>query len=487
MEAPTALRMATRRFLHILLATSGLVLGLPRSGAFGQIAGKPTAGDAFLTQQRALQDENERKLQQELPAAQKIRFDYGGWYNFYFFLFDDGINSSRTLRQNDLRLWGYVNADRGIHEAYARMRMSYTDWNHGDSYTPNEDDLAGPDLERGWYQFDVAKALRLYEQSSTSLDLKVKFGRDLVQVGTGYAIDLPLDHLQVQGELANFETTFIGGRTPRSTENIDRSRVVESHSDRDFFIVQEKYKGFDRHEPFFYFASQSDHTPEDPPDLLQEYEYDSQYFGWGSTGELARNLRYESEWVVERGSSYGDHRFMRRDTIKAWGFDQRLDYFFQHKMKPVASLEYMFGSGDANRLDSPTDAKGGNRSDYVDRSFIGFGFRDTGLSFAPRLSNVHVWRLGGSFRPFPDAEALKELELGSDWFLYAKNRSAAAVSDFLADRNSGYLGWEMDYYANYRITSDLAWTIRFGTFFPGRGFTDETTRTFLLTGIAWSF
>ena len=447
----------------------------------------PTPDEAFLSRRRALERENDRKMQENLPLAQKFRVDYGGWYDFYFFLFDDGLNSSRTLRQHDLSLWTYFNADRGIHEGYVRVRTAYTDWNHGDSYTGNEDDLFGPNLDRGWYQFDLTRALRGYEKSAPPFELRAKFGRDLVQPGTGYAVDLPLDHVRLQGEWLNFETSLIYGRTPSSTENIDRSRPVADHSNRYFLIVEERYKGFDKHEPFAYVAIQDDRTREDPIDLLQNYRYDSRYVGFGSSGELIDNLKYSTEWVIERGRSYGHERFLRQDRIKAWAFDQRLDYYFRHKMKPVISGEYMFASGDTDRLDSPTNALGGNRRDHVDRGFVGFGFRDTGISFSPRLSNIHVWRLGGAFRPLAEVEALKDLELGTDWFLYAKHHSDAAVSDVFADRQSGYLGWEMDYFANYRITSDLSWTVRFGSFFPGRSFSDQTTRTFLLTGVTWSF
>lgn len=442
---------------------------------------------AFIERQRALVRENDARLQQNLPAAQKVRVDYGGWFNSYIFLFDDGFESSRTLRQNELRLWLSLSADRGIHEGYARMRASYLDWNSGDSYTGNDDDLNGPNLERGWYQFDMAKALRLYEQFDSPMELKIKLGRDLLNIGTGYAISLPLDHVQLQAGLYGFETTMLYGRTPSSTPNIDRSRPVEDHSDRDFWIIEQRYKGWDSHEPFVYVAWQEDHTREDPPNLLQSYKYDSRYIGWGSTGELIDNLRYGTEWVIERGSSYGDRRFLHANDIKAWAFDQRLDYFFRHKMKPVISAEYMFASGDPTRLGSPTDAEGGVSNGYVDRSFVGFGFRDTGISFAPRLSNIHIWRLGGTFRPFPEVDVVKDLELGSDFYLYWKNKSVAAVSDVLADQRSGYLGWEMDYYANYRIFSDLSYTVRFGTFFPGSAFSDQTTRTFLLTGVTWSF
>lgn len=484
------MRPATPFASILLLVAAGLLAPVPAESVaqLGLDSRQPTGvSSAFLERQRALERENERKLQRDLPISQKFRVDWGGWYNSYFFLFDDGVESSRTLRQNDLRLWTSITADRGIHEAYFRMRATYDDWNAGDSFTRNEDDLEGPNLERGWYAFDVAKALRLYEGVESPFEFKLKIGRDLVRIGTGYAIDLALDHVMVKGEVLDFETTFIGGRTPASTENIDRSRPVADHSDRVFYIIEERYKGWDHHEPFVYVVWQDDHTTEDPPNLLQQFRYDSRYIGFGSTGELIDNLRYSTEWVIERGRSYGHQRFIRRDKIKAWGFDHRLDYFFRHKAKPVLTAEWMFASGDANRLGSPTNAEGGNRNDHVDRSFVGFGFRDTGVSFSPRLSNLHIWRLGTSFLPFPDVEAVKEMEVGTDWYLYYKHRSSAAVSDFLADRQSGYLGWEMDYFMNYRILSDLSWTIRFGAFFPGEAFSDRTSRTFLLTGITWSF
>ncbi len=449
----------------------------------------PSRGAAsdFLQRQRDLERENQRKVHEQLPATQKFRMDYGGWYNAYFFLFDDGVESSRTLRQNELRLWASFSADRGIHNGYARVRMTYNDWNAGDSFSGNEDDLDGPNLERGWYSFDVGRAIDAYGNNDAPFGLTFKLGRDLVTIGTGYAIDLPLDHVQVQAELFDFQTTYIAGRTPASTENIDRSRPVADHSDRVFHIIEQRYKGWAEHEPFFYIAWQDDHTTEDPPSLYQQYRYDSRYIGFGASGELVDNLRYHTEWVIERGRSYNDQRFMQRSKIKSWGFDHRLDYFFTHKTKPVVSAEWMFASGDPNRLFTPTNAAGGNAGDHVDNSFVGFGFRDTGIAFSPRLSNMHVWRAGASFRPLPEVEAAKSLEVGSDCYLYYKNRSKAAVSDGLADRQSGYLGWEVDCFANYRIVSDLAWTVRFGSFFPGKAFSDRTTRTFLLTGVTWSF
>jgi hypothetical protein len=250
--------------------------------------------------------------------------------------------------------------------------------------------------------------------------------------------------------------------------------------------VQVRYLGFEKHRPFFYWMRQNDQRHETTLPLFQNFSYDSEYFGFGSEGELFKDLRYSTEWVIENGRSYGDRMFFRQDPIHAWAFDILLEYLPDWKYDPRFLFEYMFASGDADRFGSPTDAIGGNTRED-DRSFVGFGYRDTGLSFAPRLSNIHIWRLGASFYPFEEVRGLEGLELGTDWFLYAKNHSEGAVSDPLANNASSYLGWEMDYFANWRITSDLAVTARLGAFFPGKAFDDQTCRTFFLTGVTWSF
>ena len=81
----------------------------------------------------------------------------------------------------------------------------------------------------------------------------------------------------------------------------------------------------------------------------------------------------------------------------------------------------------------------------------------------------------------------RQAALGSDLYLYWKHHRAAAVSDYTATEGSGYLGWEIDVYANWEITNDLFWTTRYGVFLPGSAFEDQTTRTFLLVGVTWSF
>ena len=354
------------------------------------------------------------------------------------------------------------------------------------AYDGNDDDWEGPNLERGYYRFDLQRALAAYAGRRVPYNFQFKIGRDLTTFGTGYVLSTPLDQVLLTAEAANVRLTGLIGRTVGSAEDFDRTRYT-TRTRRAFFGVEARYLGLERHEPFAYVLWQRDHNDDTFPHPLQEYDYDSFYVGLGSEGELIDNLRYSTEWTYESGRSWGDRRFLYRDVIDAWAFDAQLEYLFDAPTRPRASLEYMFASGDEDRLLSPTDTVGGNREDFKNTSFVGFGWRDTGLSFAPTLSNIHVWRGGASFFPLPGSRRFDRLELGSDSFLHWKHHRAAAVSDPTATVQSGYLGWEIDVFANWEITSDLFWTTRYGLFFPGQAFEDRTTRTFLLVGVTWSF
>lgn len=450
--------------------------------ALGQDAHGP---ESFVNQQRAIQEQTRKEFDAQLGAAGRAAFDWGGWYSLNVFMFDDGVNSSRTLRRHDLRIWGRLTLDHGAQEVYARGRVSLIDFNHGDSYTGNEDDIDGMNLERGYYRLDLAKAIRAYEHREIDYNLVLTAGRDLVYFGTGLTLAAPLDHVSLVGTYNDFELTTLAGKSVGSTQDFDLSRTA-TRSHRNFFGGQLKYRGFERHEPFAYALWQRDHNREAEWEPFQSFDYDSQYFGLGSTGELVKSLRYETEAVYECGHGHGEED-MRHTNISAWAYRAELEYLFAGPLKPRASIEYLFGSGDPDRLGSPTNTIGGNIGDHEDAGFIGFGYEDTGLAFAPRYSNLHMWRAGASFYPFPECERFERLEVGTNWYMFHKHHASAAVSDPTADVQSGYLGWEIDCFANWRVTHDFAWTARLGAFFPGAAFDDQSTRTFMLVGMVWSF
>lgn len=465
------------------LMGTAVMLALLATSAYAQQTRDP---DAFLNRQRAIEAELVQRYDSEVGDAGRTVFDWGGWANFHLMIFDDGVKRSRTFRRHDLRLWGRLTIDDGAHQIYARGRFSFLDFDPGDSYDGNDDDVNGPNLERGFYRFDLAKALRADGHTPRDYNVLITVGRDLVRFGDGLTLSTTLDHVALRGITPDFDVRLLAGKTVGSSEDFDRSRVT-TRTRRNFLGGELRYTTPERHEPYIYVLWQRDRNREAIPVLLRSFDYDSFYFGIGSTGELGRGWRYATELVYETGTNYGHRALFSRQDIEAWAFRVELEHLFSGDHRGRASVEYLFGSGDSDRFASPTNTIGGNVGDRSDNGFVAFGYRDTGLSFAPRVANLHMGRIGASYYPWPGDAELGRLELGTDWYIFHKHHRDGAVSDPTADLRSGYLGWEMDYFLNWRVTADFAWTARLGAFFPGRAFSDRATRLFALVGLTWSF
>jgi len=467
-----------RHLLFVLVACSGL----PLASATAQ---STTAGESFLRQQRVVDEKLHQERMEIAPLAEMLHFNWGGWLEYYLFHFDDGVQKSRFAQRPSLVLWTHLSADNGAHELFVRMRLRYSWFRPGDELDRQED-WWGPNFDRAWYQIDIGKAFRLMRPSDP-YQLKARIGRQPVLFGTGYALDLPMDAVQLDARLCHLRLLGLFGRSIGSTPNIDRSEPVDSHMHRLFYGVQAAWEGWQRHVPFAYAIWNDDKTDERPKDWRQNYSYDSAYFGLGSRGEAVRNLTYWAEAVFETGRSYGNGQFLRRDRIEAWGWDVGLEYLFDLPWRPRLAAEYLFASGDPDRQGSPTSAAGGNSVGTRDTSFVAFGFRDTGIAAGLFPSNLHIFKFAASCTPFPQIEFLHNLEIGTNWFIYAKNRQRGAISDFTADRREPFVGWEMDYFVNWRLSSDLSWTTRWGVFFPGDAYSDRGARNFIFTGLTWSF
>lgn len=464
-----------------LLASAAL---LPVA-ALAQQNAPNSPSDNILRQQRVVDERRGEERRKADPLGDFLDWQWGGWVDFYSFHFQDGDQSQRLLQRPSASLWTRITADDGAHEIFARTKLTFEYYAHGDEFD-RQQDWIGPNLDRGWYEVDIGRALHI-SRKDDPLGLSVRLGRQDVQFGTGYALDLPLDAVRFDARLAALRVTGIWGRTIGSYPNVDRSEPVDSHSARRIGGVQLTYEGIENHRPFAYAVWNDDFTDERPQDPRQNYAYDTRYFGFGSRGSIITDLNYWAEAVFEFGKSYGDGDFYSRDDVRAFGSDIGIEKLFRCAMRPRLAAEYMFASGDNDRIFSPTNAAGGNYGDRIDRSFVGFGFRDTGISSGLTPSNLHIWKVGGSLHPLEQVELLRDFEVGTNWFLYHKNRSRAAISDTSAGEFDGFVGWEMDYFVNWRLSSDLAWTIRWGMFFPGDAFDDRGSRSFLLTGLTWSF
>ena len=318
----------------------------------------------------------------------------------------------------------------------------------------------------------------------------VKVGRDYYTIGTALTLALPLDAVQVTAHWKNWQVTGLFGMTLHDTPNIDDSDAVSDHMDRQFWGGELRYKGFSRHEPFAYFLLQRDHTGADYKSATQAYHYDSNYVGIGSSGSiLSPHLRYETELVFECGRSFAEGVSDTTERIDAMAFDLLLEYLFPTKMHPKASFEYLFGTGDRNRRLSSTSTVGGNMTGTPDHAFNAFGFRDTGLAFGPDMANLHIFSGGVSVFPLEDhGRWFKKMEIGTKVFFYMKHRNSGAISDTTAVNASSWVGWEWDVFCNWRVTSDVSWTIRYGIFAPGEAFGgNKDSRHFLYSGLTYSF
>ncbi|MCK4600839.1 MAG: alginate export family protein, partial [Phycisphaerae bacterium] len=408
------------------------------------------------------------QLDEQVPSAREVGFDAGGWFSFAFFNYDDPVDTKkRTLRQFQLRAWANLNI-RGEHQFYFRGLVGWDDWNKGDNPLARGDEDTDPEVERAWYQLDLGQILRNRTGKAPAIGLKVKAGRAYAEIGTALALSMPLDMVQFNVTAGEWELMALLGKSLTNSRNIDDSEPVTTHQERCFWGIELAYTGFDQHRPFVYYLQNDDHTAAKPEVPAQSFEYSSRYLGVGSTGSLILpDLRYQTELVWEWGKTYSNDVVYGRDKICAMAYDLLLEYLFQTRLHPKVSVEYLFATGDSDRQTSATATVGGNTQGTRDNAFNAFGFRDTGLAFAPRVSNLHIYTVGASFFPLEEHELFRKMELGTKAFFYHKASGDGPISDTTATNNAQWVGWEWDIFCDWRITSDLTWTIRYGAFQPG--------------------
>lgn len=433
--------------------------------------------------------EQQLRVQMDQQAAEnkEVGFDAGGWFNYALFNYDDNTNTNRTLNQFSLRAWAKLNVQ-GVHQVYVRALTGWDVWDGGNPKDEGENNVYyDPKLERAWYKFDLGKLMEQNGQKPP-VRLSVQVGRDYLELGTGFGLSTTLDMVRINASMKNWDVLGFLGKTVYHSKNIIESDPVYERNDRCVWGGQMTFTGMANHRPFAYFVSQTDHTPTryDTPD--QKYRYNSRYVGLGSTGTIfSPNLMYGLEGVGEFGETFSDGSNSGRDRICAGGIDAMLQYLFQTQLHPHVGVEYMFGSGDRDRTLSATSiSPGGNKQGTIDHAFNSMGYRDTGVAFAPRVSNLHIYSANAGFYPLESVKLFKRMEWGVKGFVYQKAVSGA-ISDDTGANDSRWVGWEVDVYCDWRITSDVTLSVRYGAFQPGSAFESGETRNFFYTGLTYSF
>ncbi len=471
----------------ILIAGIALLTGL----------GFTRIGFSQMTERdRVIEDEKRKDLakteERILLEEKKFYLDHGGWIstNFVFNSNDDNSQDKTDIPYHtedvDLRSWVRgtflgVLEDMPENDFYFYLRWK-SDWLFKDpsdtSVAVYSSDFDGLRLDMGYANFDFRPMFNL------------KAGRQYLKLGRGIAYNNVHDGIEVSGSYSKFEGKAFVSKTPVHEDNIDYSVPgYDRGSDRNFTGLEATLLTIAGHKPYAYLLFESDSSEEDPDDAAHEYDYDANYIGLGSKGQLIKDMRYWLEVIRETGHSYRYSNVDSREKIKAWALDTGLSYYWNVDSHPIFSLEYAYGSGDPDRV-NVTNTINGNIEDD-DTNFLYFGYYPSSFALAPRLSNIRVFGLGASFKPLElsGKKDAGDFQLGTKLYLYRKNKSEGGISDVDATTKKSEIGYEIDVYSSWRIFSDLIWSLQYGHFHPGKAYptTANDNENYLFTNLVFVF
>lgn len=390
-------------------------------------------------------------------AVQRWVLEYGGWMNFRYTDFHNDDNNAdvedslKASFDTDVRIWlkatlkPPVGADYDNEQVfYFRIKDLYTQ-EYGDSSLENFDNN-GPHLDYAYGVLDFSPWW-------------IEVGRKYFSIGRGIAYSDVNDGIQINYKVPGWNVGAFASHSLPHEENIDTSVPgYDKNSDRYFFGIGAGYSGIKGHQVYGFTMAQRDFSNERPNDPNQQYTYNSNYFGIGARGKSFWKTTYFSEVIRETGKSYIAGSNLKAN-IDAWAADAGLEKQLDIFLTPQLSLEYAYGSGDADRADV-TNTISGNASGG-DNNFLYFGYKPTGLALAPRLSNLHMARLGTKLQP------LERMTVQLNYYRFWKDKKEGAIFDAEATQSSLDVGQEIDLEASWQMLSDLDMTLEYGHFVPG--------------------
>ncbi len=435
-----------------------------------------------------------QRIDPSLSLSESLTVDVGGFASLIGLNLTDEEANSRGLFQSEVALYGRVTLG-GAHTGFVRARFRNRQFTPGDSFDGRGDQWTDPILERYWYEFDLRRQLALSSGERSDHNVTLRLGRQFVDWGTG--ISLSENLLGGLGRVSlgdRLSFDVLAGVTPadESVIDFDASRdEFDRKTRRGFFGGAVRYVTESGHSFFGYGLRMEDLNTDNTSDLLPgeviDFDYSATYLGVGSSGSFGPRLAYLAELVYQLGESASDPLLgsQSREDISAFAGRFQLDVLFQDEFRTRLQLEALFATGDSDRLVT-TDTIGGNSPGTTDTAFNSLGFVNTGLSFAPTLSNLWVGRAGVSTFPLTDVRGMDQFQVGADLFVFGKFDSSAPIDEPTGD--DALLGFETDLYMNYRVTSDLAVNGRYGAFFPGDAIDGPSdVRHFVSLGITLSF
>jgi hypothetical protein len=458
------------------LAITGILVAIAAAGASVARAQAPLP--TGLERVRLIQDRSRQELSKteylKLPSTDETQLDVGGWMTFTFLDFRDDDHAKATpdlierLLLADYRAYAKV-AHRKGHKFYGRLRnLDFKFFTAPGVVPPTTQSQEGVEV-------DLAYIDLVLDSDRKGM---ARLGRQFVRAGRGLTLSAELDGAALEYTGSAWKARMLYGRTLQRDPDIDSSiqGFDRGFGRRDFYIAEGEYRMSSGTRYYAYLLSERDQSR--TLSLAQsrlDFHYDADYVGLGTEGRFDPLLHYYLEIVKQSGETLVDIAGGPRVSIDAAGAVAGLLYYPRWKYRPFLSMEYGFGTGDPERR-SVTNVFGGKRTITSDTNFLPFGVYDGGLALSPRLSNLHVLRLGYQTKPLPRGDRiLPDLLFGTKLSYYMKEEKDGVVSDPLASLAAHDVGFGADFFVGARPFSDLSLLVQYGRFVPGKAYPDPVS------------
>ena len=454
-------------------AVIAIILFSVPSGAYADLT--PGEKPANIERGRITADEETRSMKstEKVSGAKKdFTFDYGGWVFFDMEKYYD-MDHNRQIEDwvkndnyTDIRIWLKATYYRMV-TFYARFSNLYFDVPEVSSdYSGKGSYNFGPRVDMLYATLDLS--------NKYNVPFSVTIGRQFFTVGKGITYSNTDDGVQAIYRIG--DDIIVKGFASQSRDhqyNVDYSLPsFRSDNDRHYYAAELAYI-MPTAVFYVYGLYQDDCTKPKPQMPGQNFTYDSGYIGSGISGQFGKNFSYWGEYIKEYGTSNTDAARTELEVrpVDAWAFDIGANYKVDVYSHPTFECEMAYGSGDKDRK-RVTNTVGGNINGK-DTNFLYFGVFNAGYAFVPRLSNMYIYKVEGSLKPFEFIPYIGEnIAFGAKYYVYNKDQLSGGVYDIYATEPSRYIGSECDTYMHYKAYENLYFTIHCGVFFPGKAFPD---------------
>jgi hypothetical protein len=399
--------------------------------------------------------------------------------NFYDVTFNWGGSSLALLRWNwdddntealadttrKIQRWilyAYFNARYGQHLSYhLRLRNRY----HFQDFDPINNSNEGLDVDQQYGELDFEPFI-------------FTMGRQFQQLGRGHVLRTNFDAIKLAYSDDFVDVDMFTGKLFGSNQDVF---LPYSRQQKKVTGVNVTYKEFKKHLFQGYVAGVKDTS--DDGLATRDSHYEPVYFGLYGVGRFdigkhhVNNIGYYGEMIRVTGTSNvsdesGTAHLFDHEGIDAYLLDFGTVLRFDHPWRVEMENEIMLASGD-NTVQFPNgrvnSTRRGNPAGSKDSNFRDIaGFVNYGAALNPREANLIIYKLAF------EAQPLRRLKLGLDYYRYWKVKSQGVISDIQAAEADRDVGHELDFTLQYNINRYTRLDAVYGHFFPGDAFVPGT-------------